>query len=135
MEVTIGLRRTGASITVTTWRILPASESTLAELATTVVDVPVDRTIQATKADLKVAIDIESSDFEIDDELAAIDRLRERLPDAQIWMVRIGSRSAGNAMLTGVRDLPTRLDFASRPLADCDARRRRSTEYRGKCHK
>jgi hypothetical protein len=41
-----------------------------------------------------VAIDIETRDFEIDDdELAACDRLRARLPEAQIWMVRIGSRS------------------------------------------
>jgi hypothetical protein len=40
-----------------------------------------------------VAIDIESEGFEMDeDELAACDRLRERLPDAQTWMVRVGSR-------------------------------------------
>jgi len=40
------------------------------------------------------AIDIESGAYEIDaDELEACDRLRARVPDAQIWMVRIGSRS------------------------------------------
>jgi hypothetical protein len=40
-----------------------------------------------------VALDIDTSEFEIDDdELAACDRLRARLPDAQIWMVRVGSR-------------------------------------------
>jgi len=40
------------------------------------------------------AIDIESGTYEIDaDELAAGDKLRARLPGAQIWMVRIGSRS------------------------------------------
>ncbi len=40
------------------------------------------------------AIDIETGEYEIgDDELAAGDRLRARLPGAQIWMVRIGSRS------------------------------------------
>jgi hypothetical protein len=40
-----------------------------------------------------VAIDIESGQYELDeDELAACDRLRERLPDAQIWLVRVGSR-------------------------------------------
>ena len=40
-----------------------------------------------------VAIDIESGTYEIDvDELEACDRLRARVPDAQIWMVRIGSR-------------------------------------------
>lgn len=39
------------------------------------------------------AVDIETSEFEIhDDELAACDRLRARIPDAQIWMVRVGSR-------------------------------------------
>ena len=39
------------------------------------------------------AIDIESGAYEIDaDELAACDRLRAHVPDAQIWMVRIGSR-------------------------------------------
>ncbi|NET00318.1 MAG: hypothetical protein F6K61_06990 [Sphaerospermopsis sp. SIO1G1] len=40
-----------------------------------------------------VAIDIETGDFEIDvSEIAACDRLESRHPDAQIWMVRIGSR-------------------------------------------
>ena len=40
------------------------------------------------------AIDIESGTYEIDvDELAACDRLRARVPEAQIWMVRVGSRS------------------------------------------
>jgi hypothetical protein len=40
-----------------------------------------------------VALDIDTSDFEIDDdELAACDRLRARLPAAQIWLVRVGSR-------------------------------------------
>src|SRR5690349_14730144 len=40
-----------------------------------------------------VAIDIDTNQFEIDDdELKACDRLRARLPEAQIWMVRVGSR-------------------------------------------
>ena len=39
------------------------------------------------------AIDIDSGGYEIDaDELKACDRLRARLPDAQIWLVRIGLR-------------------------------------------
>jgi hypothetical protein len=39
------------------------------------------------------AIDIESGLYEIDaDELKAGDRLCVRIPEAQIWMVRIGSR-------------------------------------------
>lgn len=40
-----------------------------------------------------VAIDIETGDFEVDkSEIAACDRLEARHPDAQIWIVHIGSR-------------------------------------------
>jgi hypothetical protein len=40
-----------------------------------------------------VAIDLESGAFEVDaSEIAACDRLETSHPDAQIWMVRIGSR-------------------------------------------
>jgi hypothetical protein len=40
-----------------------------------------------------VAIDLESGAFEVDaSEIAACDRLEASHPDAQIWMVRIGSR-------------------------------------------
>jgi hypothetical protein len=39
------------------------------------------------------AIDIETGIYEIDeDELAVCDKLNARRPDAQIWLVRIGSR-------------------------------------------
>lgn len=39
------------------------------------------------------AIDIESGAYEVDaDELEACDRLRLRVPEAQIWLVRVGSR-------------------------------------------
>ncbi len=39
-----------------------------------------------------VAIDIESGMYEVDeDELKACDRLRARAPEAQIWLVRVGS--------------------------------------------
>ncbi len=42
-----------------------------------------------------VAIDIESGAFEVDrDELAASDRLLARVPAAQIWLRRVGSRFA-----------------------------------------
>lgn len=42
-----------------------------------------------------VVIDIETGAFEIDaDELAASDRLLARLPKAQPWLRRIGSRHA-----------------------------------------
>jgi hypothetical protein len=40
-----------------------------------------------------VAIDLETGAFEVDaSEIAACDRLEARYPDAQIWIVRIGSR-------------------------------------------
>ena len=40
-----------------------------------------------------VAIDIETGNFEVDaSEIVACDRLEMRHPDAQIWIVRIGSR-------------------------------------------
>jgi hypothetical protein len=40
------------------------------------------------------AIDIESGKYEIDsDELKAGNKLRKRIPDAQIWMVRVGSHA------------------------------------------
>jgi hypothetical protein len=40
-----------------------------------------------------VAIDLETGDFEVDaSEIAACDRLEALHPDAQIWIVRIGSR-------------------------------------------
>ncbi|MBD2603316.1 hypothetical protein H6G81_01930 [Scytonema hofmannii FACHB-248] len=40
-----------------------------------------------------VAIDIETGDWEIDSsEVAACDRLEAHHPDAQIWIVRVGSR-------------------------------------------
>ena len=40
-----------------------------------------------------VAIDIETGDFEVDaSEIVACDRLEARHRDAQIWIVRIGSR-------------------------------------------
>jgi hypothetical protein len=39
-----------------------------------------------------VAIDIETGAYEIEvDELAACDRLRARVPQAQVWLVRAGS--------------------------------------------
>ena len=42
-----------------------------------------------------VAIDIDTGAFEIDaDELAASDRLLARIPKAQIWLRRVGSRHA-----------------------------------------
>jgi hypothetical protein len=40
-----------------------------------------------------VAIDIETGAFEIDaDEMAVVHRLRAQYPDAQPWILRVGSR-------------------------------------------
>jgi hypothetical protein len=40
------------------------------------------------------AIDIDSGEFAIDaDELKAGNKLRKRIPEAQIWMVRVGYRA------------------------------------------
>lgn len=40
-----------------------------------------------------VAIDVESGLFEVDgDEVEACQRLKQRCADAQIWLVRVGSR-------------------------------------------
>lgn len=40
-----------------------------------------------------VAIDVESGAYELDpEELAACDKLDARIPDAQTWLVRVGSR-------------------------------------------
>jgi hypothetical protein len=51
--------------------------------------------VEPTNAGLFVAIDIESGAYAVDpDELAASDRLLERVPSAQIWLRRVGSRYA-----------------------------------------
>ncbi len=40
-----------------------------------------------------VALDIDTGEYELHaSEITAGDRLRKRLPEAQIWMVRVGSR-------------------------------------------
>jgi hypothetical protein len=53
------------------------------------------RKLEKTERGKFVAIDIENGDFEIDaDETAAADRLAARVPDAQIWVTRVGSRYA-----------------------------------------
>jgi hypothetical protein len=42
-----------------------------------------------------VAIDIETRAYEVDkDEMAACDRLRARVPAAQVWLRKVGSRFA-----------------------------------------
>jgi len=49
-----------------------------------------------------VAIDIETGAYEVDaDELAACDRLAARIPGAQVWLRRVGSRYARRSRLNG----------------------------------
>jgi hypothetical protein len=49
--------------------------------------------LRPTRENQFVAIDIESGGYEVaDDELTASDRLMTRIPDAQIWLRRVGSR-------------------------------------------
>lgn len=53
-----------------------------------------------------VLIDIETGDYEMDaDELAASDRLLVRHPNAQVWLIRVGSRYA--RCFGGVTELPS----------------------------
>lgn len=49
----------------------------------------------ATNEGKYVLLDIETGEFEMDaDEMAASDRLLARQPQAQIWMVKVGSSTA-----------------------------------------
>ncbi len=42
-----------------------------------------------------VALDVESGDYEIDDDdYAAVERLRGRLPEAEVWLERAGHPTA-----------------------------------------
>ncbi|WP_293129045.1 hypothetical protein [Microcoleus sp. bin38.metabat.b11b12b14.051] len=55
-----------------------------------------------------VAIDIQTAAFEVDaSEIAACDRLEARHPDAQIWIVRIGSRHVRRAGVVDVQNIIT----------------------------
>ncbi len=52
------------------------------------------RTFEPTHDGQFAAIDIETGEFEVDvKDLEAVHRLLERLPNAQPWLCRIGSRS------------------------------------------
>jgi len=54
-----------------------------------------------------LAIDIDTGEYAIAaDEMAAGNKLRARLPEAQIWMVRVGSRYVHRFGGRGPRDTP-----------------------------
>jgi hypothetical protein len=67
----------------------------LARLGDEVYDRKVRPTLRP-EDDLKyVAIDVESGEFEIDpDDYTAVMRLRTRLPEADIWLERVGQPAA-----------------------------------------
>jgi hypothetical protein len=51
--------------------------------------------LQPADADKFVAIDIDSGQYEInDDDFEATERLLQRQPHAQIWLARVGQRTA-----------------------------------------
>lgn len=50
--------------------------------------------LQPEDEDKFVALDIESGSYEMDrDDYTAVDRLLKRLPDAQIWLMRVGQKT------------------------------------------
>jgi hypothetical protein len=68
------------------------SKTEFAERGDAIFENVVQQRLRAEEIDHFVAIDIESSEYEVDtDELTACQRLRKRIPAAQIWIVRAGS--------------------------------------------
>jgi len=71
------------------------SKDEYARLGDAAYDRAIGPEIEAKRRGEFVAIDIESGAYEIDpDEDAAADRLTARVPDAQVWVRRVGSRYA-----------------------------------------
>ena len=64
-----------------------------ARLGTEIYEQRVRPLVEAGNQGKIVAIDVESGEFEVDEQtLPAAERLIARLPDAQIWFIRIGHR-------------------------------------------
>jgi hypothetical protein len=74
------------------------SRKSLEDLARTgaaILDRAIGPTLLAADEGKFVAIDIESAAFEIDrDDYAAVARLKERVPSAEIWLGRVGDLAA-----------------------------------------
>jgi hypothetical protein len=67
------------------------SKEEFAKRGDAIYDRDVRPTVKKTDHGKFVAIDIESGAYEIDrDEMAACDRLEARVPDAQVWLTRVG---------------------------------------------
>lgn len=68
------------------------SKEEFARLGDEIYESQVRQQVEAGNYGKIVAIDLETGDFEVDaSEIAACDRLEATHPDAQIWIVRIGS--------------------------------------------
>ncbi len=66
-----------------------------AQRGTEIYERVVQPTLKPEHVDLFLAIDIESEDFELDvNDCKVTDRLHERRPDAQIWLMRVGHPAA-----------------------------------------
>jgi hypothetical protein len=71
------------------------SKEEFAERGDALYDRIVDSQLEKANRGKYLIVDIETGEFEIDaDDMAATDRLLARIPDAQIWFRRIGSRFA-----------------------------------------
>jgi hypothetical protein len=77
---------------------MPTTKHTLEELAVLgqdIFDRRVHPTLRPEDHGKFVAIDVETGDYEIDDDdYAAIARLRSRKPEAEMWLVRAGYPAA-----------------------------------------
>lgn len=70
------------------------SEEALAQLGQELYGTQVRQRVEAGNAGRIVAIDLETGDFEVDDNVVpATNRLFDRHPDAQPWVIRIGHRA------------------------------------------
>jgi hypothetical protein len=67
------------------------SKEVIAERGDAIYEEQIRPQLKASDKGKFVAIDIETRDFELaSEELTASKRLRSRVPDAQIWLVRVG---------------------------------------------
>jgi len=69
------------------------SKEEIAERGDAIYEREIRPTLEAGNKGKFVAIDIETGIFELDaDEIAACDRLRDRVPYPQTWLMKVGSR-------------------------------------------
>jgi hypothetical protein len=71
------------------------SPEAFAQMGSTIFDRDIRPVLLPEDADKFVAIDIESGAYEIDpDDYTATEHLLARIPDAQIWLMRVGQQAA-----------------------------------------